>query len=302
MGAYLTWTDSTGATQSLFFDLVEAEDWNEDTTITEHPVESGADITDNVRVSLARVTLTVFATNDPIGIEDTNRGAVLTTTPISLDAPGQVKGSSATVAKTWDNKLALRSALTGAGAGLGGLAGGTTGGAIGAVAGAVVGNLLAAPGEQDVPFDPDAGLDPTPGQTVNVQHYALPGDQDFVADTITQLRFLKGDDALGSTPQLLTVVGTKRAADNMVIETLNHQRDNETTGAPIVLGLKQIRLVSTQQVTAPVPTMPRGKTATNKGAQNPTDDANAAKKRSFLKQLLYGTMGGPPATTHLGGS
>lgn len=302
MGAYLVWVDANGVQNTLKFDLVESEDWSEPTTITEHPVEQGSDVADNVRVSLLRCKLSIFATNDPIGANNWTQ-ANLQTTQLSLPGPNQVRASSATVAKTWDNRLALRSALTGAGAGLGGAVGGVAGGIVGAVAGAVVGNALAPGQEVDVPWDPGAGLNPTPGQNPTIQNYQLAQSDDYVSRMIAQLAYLKGDPVLGSTPQLLTVIGTKRAGDNFVIETFDHHRGapSETgTGASIELGLKQIRFVATQQVTAPVPSLPRAATSKTKGPQNPPDDPQANQKRSFLKQLLYGTMGGAPANTNLG--
>lgn len=64
MGAYLKW-DVGGAGQ-LYFDVVLQETQNKSSKITEHMVEVGANITDNVRPNVDTVTLQGFVSNAPI--------------------------------------------------------------------------------------------------------------------------------------------------------------------------------------------------------------------------------------------
>lgn len=310
-GAYFVWQpvddngNPVGQAQSLKFDVVESEEWDLGTTVTEHPVEQGPDIADNVRISLARVTLTVFATNEPI-FENNYETAQLLPQSITLDPPDQPpKPSDQIVAKEWEALIAERSAVTGLTAGVGNAIGGVAGGVIGAVAGSVIGGLILAPHEVDVPFDPSSGLEPTPGAQFQAQAYQFVTGGDYVAQTWAKLKFLKGDPSLGSLPQLITVIGTKDAADNMVIETLQPSRNADTgTGARIIIGLKQIRTVSTVTVTAPAPTKPAAKPIVSKGTQN-TKDVSPKVSSSWLKQatkILYSTLGGAPTGANFAGA
>lgn len=59
--AYLRWDNNY-----IYFDVVLSENHKKSATITEHPVESGADIADHVRVALDEVTLEGFVSNNPI--------------------------------------------------------------------------------------------------------------------------------------------------------------------------------------------------------------------------------------------
>ncbi len=63
MGAYLLWQ---GGAASLFFDVVPSETQVKSNSITEHPVETGADISDHVRPNLDSVTLEGFVSNTPL--------------------------------------------------------------------------------------------------------------------------------------------------------------------------------------------------------------------------------------------
>jgi hypothetical protein len=64
--AYLSYVDQTGNTKLIIFDAVLSEDWPQGTTVTEHPVEQGANVTDHVRVTLVTCKLKVRVTNEPL--------------------------------------------------------------------------------------------------------------------------------------------------------------------------------------------------------------------------------------------
>jgi len=64
--AYLSYVDQTGNTKLIIFDAVLSEDWPQGTTVTEHPVEQGANVTDHVRVTLVTCRLRVRVTNEPL--------------------------------------------------------------------------------------------------------------------------------------------------------------------------------------------------------------------------------------------
>lgn len=62
---YITYEDSSGATQEIRFDAVELERPEFRLAATEHPVEEGVDVSDHVSRELERVGLDVFVTNQP---------------------------------------------------------------------------------------------------------------------------------------------------------------------------------------------------------------------------------------------
>lgn len=68
MGAFLYWTNKAGATKILWFDVVTEENHHLKAEITEHPVEEGINVTDNVRPEPDVVTLTCFISNAPIKV------------------------------------------------------------------------------------------------------------------------------------------------------------------------------------------------------------------------------------------
>lgn len=91
MGAHLVY--GSGDINSMRFDVVISETHRFSASVTEHPVEKGPNITDNVRAELDTVTLEVFVSNTPIrGEKLINssfglvgvRGVI---SPIKLDIP-----------------------------------------------------------------------------------------------------------------------------------------------------------------------------------------------------------------------
>ena len=88
--AYLTWgdpiNDPPSALGQMTFDAVLSEAHECTAEITSHPVESGLNITDNVRPNPDRLTLEVFVSNTPIRSPDAVRG------PITLDLPQPGQG------------------------------------------------------------------------------------------------------------------------------------------------------------------------------------------------------------------
>lgn len=66
MGAFILWKPKAGPSKSLFFDACTSEGQSFTSTATEHPVETGANVSDHVRKELDRVTIEVFVSNAPI--------------------------------------------------------------------------------------------------------------------------------------------------------------------------------------------------------------------------------------------
>lgn len=69
MGAFLYWTNKAGASKVLWFDVTTEENHQLKAEITEHPVEEGINVTDNVRPEADVVTITAFISNTPIKVE-----------------------------------------------------------------------------------------------------------------------------------------------------------------------------------------------------------------------------------------
>lgn len=88
--------------------------------------------------------------------------------------------------------------------------------------------------------------------------------------------------------QLLQVVTPIEHYTDMVIEHVTMPRDAPEGGASITVTFKQLRIVATKIVAAPVPTEPRGNGAVSKGHQGTKDAKNPEKKKSVLRSLLGG--------------
>jgi hypothetical protein len=262
---YLTWTDASGTVNYWVPDVTISEEWEQGAEVTEHPVEQGANVADHVRVALPKVTLEVFATNEP-------------TAPGNNFAAMQLVGLPMT-ANVWMSNSLLR--------GLTLAAGGALAAAAGAAGGSNASAAVSLAGLAAASFVP-------PGQAVATPMvasvYQFPGGaDDFVLLTIQLLLSLK------NTAQLITVNGSKQSEDNMVIEDFTYTRgEDEGTGATITLGLKQIRIVQTQTVSPPLPAIPRAAGQTNAGLKPPTD-GTPAQQQSWLSAIAgWAGLGSSP--------
>jgi hypothetical protein len=262
--AYLTWANPAGEACFFYPDLVISEEWDAATTVTEHPVEQGADVVDHVRVELVRCVLTIFATNEPIGpnMWDTPsvsgvslQGGTWTSTAIPTSVTAQV----------WNAELAAKGALLAAGAGIGGAVGGTAGTLVGGAIGAIAGSLVQAHEvDTQTAISTYGATEEIARGVAHVQQFSTP--QDYVQLTIDLIAFLK------NTTQIVCLNGSKQTILSMVIEDFSYTRsEDEGTGALITIGLKEIRFVQTQTTTAPLPTFPGATTPTKAGQQNPGD-------------------------------
>lgn len=284
--AYLSWVDDAGMQNRLIFDVVENEDWDEGATVTEHPVETGANIADHVRVALVKCRLAVHSSAAPI---DENAFDQAATVSVALDVPSPSPGPIASGLITvpqYVNQVDLK-VLAGT---LGGFLAGTAGNAVGGTGGQILGELLVAaeiaavnaifPGYSvNVPTPTDAGLVPAappPAPQPTVQTWST--STDYVEAMHAQLVQLK------DSAQVIDVFGSKRVCFSMVIEELTFSRNADTgTGEDIVIGLKELRVVSTKVVPAPIPHLSAGggTPTVNKGEQNPKDAAPAQMKSVF---------------------
>lgn len=282
-GAYLSWTDAAGATQTLIFDLVEKEDWDGPSDITQSPVERGPNVTDHIRPGLRTCQLQVFLTNSPIEANqwtDMNFGAgdtVVLPARQLLVKPWDGKIQ----APRWENNILAKALAMTAGGAIGGavggaLGGGALGGAIGAVAGSALGGALFAP-HLEVDTIQTNGQTKQPTKPAPFTPLALtpatPGD--FVQQTLSLL------ESLRAAGQTVDVIGSKQACigptgiGGMGFANIASSRSQETgAGATLTLTLTEIRIVSTQTVVAPKPSVPRAKKPVSKGNQQGSELAD----------------------------
>ena len=288
--AFLAYTP-TGAppgapTLWVQFDCVTSEQWTEDAEVTEHPVEEGADIADNVRVALPKCQLEVFTSNEPI---QDNLFTQLQDLPLPLtvQTPSWVKPSGLLTVSGWKSNQGLRNlarSLSGLGGSL--IGGATLGGENGFLVGALAGVAATVIASEAIPgvevegeLVTDAGLPPyfpAPPLTAQTSQVValVGGGEDFVEAMHSLLVSLK------NSAQLFTVYGTKETCTNMVIESLAFSRSKDTgTGETCTIGLKQVRIVSTQVVAAPIAGLPAGGGVPpiKKGPQDPVPAATGAQ-------------------------
>lgn len=263
MGAFLQNVD-TG--DLLAFDVVVTEQPSFPTSITEHVVEKGADVADNIRVGLKSLTLEVFVSNEPIN--QANQWMTGAQSPAEFDVSDTPQDRKSAFGPILTNKTWFTLPI-----------------------GVPIVNMLVAH-EQDIPFKPNVGLDPTQGFTVKPQVLQFDDFTDAVQKTHDYL------DLLRSGPSLVTVYGTKGTYDNMAIESFSMTRNADTgTGATFTIQLKEIRIVTTKTVNAPKPTAARGNTPKAKGGQA-TADAEPQKVSVLLKLLQtagLASIGGLPS-------
>jgi hypothetical protein len=114
------------------------------------------------------------------------------------------------------------------------------------------------------------------------------GDIDYVQNALLQLQSLK------DTATLLTIITPRNTYFNMILERIAMQRDRTTgtSGANFSLEFRQIRIVSSSVVAAPLPTIPRAIPTANKGKKDPTA---APQPKQSVAAHQWGNSIGPSA-------
>ena len=268
MGAFFLWlpggtdTRTDTLTQSLTFDVVTNEHPKFENQITDHVVEVGANVTDNVRVGLVSIDLDLFVSNEPIDTaEQYSSGGSLTNEKITTPDTGQVPiafGGPLLLVPIWFS-LPIGVPL-------------------------VASLISSALNPVTVPIQAQAGTQANHGIQTGASVLTFPTAFDAVKQTHDQLEVLR------TTAQLIQVVGTKGTYDNMEIESWDMERNPDTgSGATFTITLKQVRFVSTTTVAAPVSTKPAGAAAVSAGNQT-TKDATPQSQSvlSFFSSLFQG--------------
>ena len=287
--AYLQYTDASNKTWTISFDVVISEDWpDQGTTVTEHPVEVGADVADHVRVKLATCELKVFSSNEPLYQSSGVAPQAPTPDRVSLYIPTvNISSAPQTLSfSAWNNPIELREYIGDTFRAIGGTPSGPS---AGDSAQSLLAQAHAVPMAQTVDAGRNAAL---AVETVSVQVGTWSEPVDFVRQLHDLL--LEQKDAA----RTFTVVGTKQSMFPMVIESLSFHRDKDTgSGEEISIGFKQVRIVTTETVPNPTPFLPGngGKKPVNHGGQNAqpvTSQSLASMGVTYFAQGIAATLGG----------
>ncbi len=241
MGAFLSWEDPSPTT--IWFDLCLEEQHLLKNTVTEHPVEMGADITDHIRQENPRVTLQVFVSNDPIvskaevlSVIGAERGGKL----VGAQA-GNVQGHSLDV-KDYDPPLlptpgSLTTALFNA-----------------------IGNLL------------------TGKKQYKAQTLTFDSEFDNVQETFRALT-----KAMEESQILDVVTSAHTYTSMTIDAVTMPRNAEVGTGATITIELTRVRFVSTLKTTAPKPAEASGFPRKNNGAKGAEVDDPTKRKSALVK-------------------
>lgn len=104
MSAFFYWTTKAGASKILWFDVTTEEQHHLKAEVTEHPVEEGINVTDNVRPEADSLSLTCFISNTPIFSKVEVAAGIKRSGKLIGAQAGSVKGEKLDV-KTYDPPL-----------------------------------------------------------------------------------------------------------------------------------------------------------------------------------------------------
>lgn len=236
MGAILTWEGG-----SLVMDIVSAESGDFGSTVTEHPVERGANITDFIREDLDIVNVVWFVSNSPIGeyvsVVGGSQPGALRPGNIAVHKDGKMKGVSLVIPE-YSPSLTIN------------------------VAGVPVPNpgAIIATAQKAVTGLVNKIFGSEPNRTALMMTFAE--DKDYATDAIALLRDLK------ASGKLLTLALPRMELESMTITKITPNRtSDEGTGVEIGIEFKQIRTVQVLTVAAPKPTELRAVPKVHKGVK-----------------------------------
>jgi hypothetical protein len=256
LAVQLFWTDEeSGETESVQFDVVESESHDHVLTITDHPVEEGANVSDHAREEPTRLTLEGFVSNvtnraiDEDAADEAEDVAYATTAPpstktVALEVPSPPIHASP-------------SGLLQAG--------------IGALKGAILG------GPKGTFRDRMRRV----RARVTAQFYRQRSPRNRVRDVFDKLLRAQSQRALiyVSTPH--------REYDDMLLERVPLVRGADTgLGASIAVDLRRIRVASSETVKAPEPAEKRGQLTKAGGSKGAKPDPNSEAKSEVYESTL----------------
>lgn len=107
----IQWTDAAGATGALEVDATMTRGWETAAEVSEFPVESGTDVTDNIRAKNGTITMEGVISNTPVVLPSTQMDGI-TLAPGSVALPGGDGAQKATLFR-WSGVFDRRKACDG---------------------------------------------------------------------------------------------------------------------------------------------------------------------------------------------
>lgn len=263
MATLITWVDETGKLGVIQLDALQSESPEDALSITDHPVERGANVVDHARQEPTRISIEGMVSSIPNPRIDTDAGFQT----FEIAAPAMTAPGTQTI-KIEPPKTPLDVSPNGLiQAGIGAIANAITGGP----------NLNGT----------FSGVSHQTTETLKGQFYQQSAPRDRVRDVYEALLKVQSDR------QLVTVSTRDRDYFEMMIERVAKPRAVEDGGsAKFQIDLKQIRVAASRTVQAPKPTEVRGKGHVNKGAQTTKKDEDPKQKRKTLAKAVLDTLSG----------
>jgi hypothetical protein len=259
--ATLYWTnEDTGEIDAIKFDAVTSEDPTDAVTITDHPVEEGANVVDHARDEPARITIEAYVTNTPHqGNLNEDDDHVTTSIPLTARLMGDPGSQSIKLDVAKPPVEISESGLIQAG--------------VSALGGAIFG---------------------APNETATVQSPPDPRSRNLTATALQspsrRNRAREAYDKLLAAMQaraLVTVVADMREYFDMLIERVGKPRaSGDGTAVKFQVDLRRLRIAESKTVQSPQPTEARGATVKSFGSQSVKEDPNAVDKESILHNQL----------------
>jgi hypothetical protein len=246
--------DATGQTETVQFDAVTALAPEDPATITDHPVERGANVVDHIRDEPERLTIEAKISMMPNVALDTDAGF----------APLDIQVFSAPAGATKQLTLEVPSPPIQPDAN------GLLTAGIAAAGNALFGGPTATVNQ------------PRQGTALTVQATAFQqrSPRNRVRDVYEKLLDVK------SKHLLLSVQTRDRDYFDMAIERLAAPRSvDEGSATKFTIDLKRIKVAASETVQAPKPAEARGNTTKNKGSQAPKEVENPVPAQSLLSGL-----------------
>jgi hypothetical protein len=256
----LYWSDDDGALQVVKLDVATSEEYADTLTVTDHPVEQGANVVDHAREDPERITVEGLVTNAPHqgNLTEDDEHEVQNET-LKFEAMGP-PGTQTIELDIPGNPIQV-----------------TPSGLIQAAVGAVVSLLTGGQDNKATAWDvPKSSRVSTTAQVLKTSDRKNRGRLVYEKLLSAQKgRFL------------VTVQAGMREYFDMLLERIALPRGLEDgTSARFQLDLRRLRVAESETVQSPEPTEARGATTKSRGSQHAGIDPNGDKKNEKRKSLL----------------
>ena len=267
--AQIYWEEEDlGIIQIIDLPAVVMESHEDALTVTSHPVEQGANVSDHAREEPTRLMLEVFVSNIPSfgpGASGKPTDPDASFAAVDIDVPGFTDPGTRTRPLEIPTPP-IQKSLTG-------------------LVQAGVGALVRAVGGQPKGTFRDAQRRKREARQAQMLAHSSPRDR--VRDTYEKLL------ELFQQKRLVNVVTEMREHFDMMIDRLPGRRDAEDGfGSTFELEFVRIRVADSETVESPQPAEKRGQVNKSGGSKNPSADPNAAAKEEKYESVLSSTGAG----------